>query len=179
MKDFLRRCTTAIAEMAFAGVLAASSQVLASNDALPKDIDEGVARLEKLVGKFVPTDARQFRIKIASELKNQPEANKSPALIVSNGEVIFGTPYRIGGAVAFDMIESIKRTIYELGENGQKKITRRQQRYMAARWTLRVDEMGSWDFDCVFLTHSTPSMVGKPYWQAIPKRNCKMAFGRY
>jgi hypothetical protein len=69
-------------------------------------------------------------------------------------------------------LESVKRTIYELGDGDERTVVRRQQRYMAARWTLRVDENGVWEFDATFLAHSIPYAAGKPYLKgAVNWRN--------
>jgi len=102
-------------------------------------------------------------MRVASELTSQPEKDNSPILVESRGEVVIGTPYQIGDAVAFDMVETIKRSTYAVREDDEKSVVRRQQRYMAARFTLRVDENGVWEFDSTFAVHSTPNAVGKPY----------------
>lgn len=148
---------------AVACLLSLLSPSATAADPSPRTVDEGVARLQKLLGTFKAKDARQFRMTIDNEFKNQPEEDKPPVLIISNGEVVIGTPYRVGDAVAFDVVESIKRTVYELRDGDQREEIRRQQRYMAARYTLRVDENGMWDFDMTFTAHSIPSVVGMPY----------------
>ena len=135
----------------------------------PRSSEEAFARLGTILGSFKPKDSRQFRMHIDSEEKDQPELDKPPVLIVSKGDIIFGNPYRLGGAVAFDVVESIKRVVYELGPDNQRKIIRRQQRYMANRYTLHLDETGNWEFQSTFLTHSIPDNIGRTYLKGSVK----------
>lgn len=158
-----RQQTCALIVSVLACLLYLPSLSAAAADPSPTSIDDGVARLQNLLGAFEAKDARQFRMTIDNEFKNQPEEDKPPVLIISKGEIVIGTPYRVGDAVAFDVIESIKRVVYELSDGDQRKEIRRQQRYMAARYCLRVDENGVWDFDITFTAHSIPSVVGMPY----------------
>jgi len=159
---------TAAIALTLAIVLPSSLRAIA-DEQTPKNIDEGIAKLEKLLGEFKPKDARQFRMTIESERENRPEEDKPTVLIVSKGEVVIGNPYRTGGAVSFDMLESIKRTIYELGDGDKRKIVRRQQRYLAARYSLGPGDGDAWEFDAVMIAHSIPKVVGRPYMKGTVK----------
>lgn len=125
--------------------------------------EEGVTRLERPLGSYDPKDAKQYRMQIDTQIENRPEPDKPPVHVTSIGELIIGNIYRSGETVSFDMIESIKRTVYELDEDQQKNVTRRQQRYLLERYTLHREDSGEWEFDSVTVAHSNPILVGKPY----------------
>lgn len=127
------------------------------------EADEAMSRLQALLGEFNAMDTRQFRMIVDSEIENRPEEKKPAVLTVSKGEVVFGSPYRVGSAVAFDMVESIHRTVFELGDGQERKLLRRQQRYLAAKFSIRPVNASSWEFDAVLLAHSNPRVTGKPY----------------
>ncbi len=161
-----RHFTSAVAATVVLSVIVLYSlPAFASDNATaPKTLDEGIARLEKLLGSFKPKDARQFRMKVDDESELRSDPKKPAVLVVSRGVRIFGTPYRIGNAASFDVIESISKIVYRLGKDDKKeKVVRRQQRYVAQRITLRVDKTGIWSFDLTFLAHSIPSVIGLPY----------------
>jgi hypothetical protein len=132
-----------------------------SGDA-PRTIEEGLKRLETVLGTFQSKDQKQFRMEIKNERENTPEPTKPPVLVDSKGNLIIGVPYRVGGAVAFDLIEIVQRKIYKKSEQ-KKELLRQQQRYFVGRVTLRVDDAGAWDFDLNLVAHSNPGVIGKSY----------------
>jgi hypothetical protein len=157
------KCSTCCDFIALASLIVAllfTSPVCA--DEPPQDIDEGIRRLEEILGQFASKDARQFRIKIDSESEGRPKEDEPAVLTVSQGELILGNPYRVGGAAAFDMVESIRRVVSQ-GKGDERKVVRRQQRYMAARYSLRPEQEGAWSFDTVMMAHSIPSAAGRVY----------------
>jgi hypothetical protein len=113
-----------------------------------------------LLGRYNPGNAKQFRIVIDKEFRNKPVENEPLVLIVSRGEVLIGTPFRLGNAIAFDLVETIRRTFYELDDKDRRTKKRRQQRYLATRYMLRFDENNRWSFDSAVMVHSAPEAVG-------------------
>lgn len=144
-------------------VLAEAQTAHNSVDGATMGFEEGVTRLERLLGSYDAMDAKQFRMPIDTEIENRPEPDKPPVHIISKGELIIGNINRSGETVSFDMIESIKRTVYELQDNEQKTVNRRQQRYLLTRYTLHRGDSGEWEFDSIMIAHSIPMLVGKPY----------------
>ena len=122
----------------------------------PTSNEEGFQHLETLLGSYAPKDNRQFRTQTKNEMTSPPESGKPALVTASDGEVIWGSPYRVGGAASFDLIESVNRNIYEVTLEGLKTRVQGYQRYMVARFSLRVDDTGLWDFDAVLTAHSIP-----------------------
>jgi hypothetical protein len=139
------------------------SGVLGDESPAPTTIEDGFQKLEALLGHFAPKDARQFRKSLDSEIREQPEEGGPTVQTISKGQLIFGNPYRVGGAAAFDVVETINRTVKRLTGGNDGTVVRRQQRYSVERYTLRVNETGDWEFDGEFTAHSIPSAIGRPY----------------
>ncbi|KEQ17748.1 hypothetical protein [Endozoicomonas numazuensis] len=125
----------------------------------PVNLDEGFQHLQSVLGRYEPMQARQFRIVIDKEFKNKPVENEPEILTVSKGEVLIGNPYRMGDAVAFDMIEAIRQTVYEIIKNDQRKKKFLEHRYLAIRYIMRMDDDHQWHFESTILSHSDPRIV--------------------
>ena len=101
--------------------LSALKEDNASAAELPKSTEDGLSRMEQLLGRYDPKDSRQFRIALDQQIKNQPEPDKPALLHVVKGVTIVGTPFRSGDSIAFDIVEDSRRQIYELGEGGKRE----------------------------------------------------------
>ncbi|MGI9280993.1 MAG: hypothetical protein ACR2PX_15415 [Endozoicomonas sp.] len=125
----------------------------------PNNLDEGFQHLQSVLGRYEPMQARQFRIVIDKEFKNKPIENEPETLTVSKGEVLIGNPYRMGDAIAFDMIEAIRQKVYKVIKNDQRKKKFRGHRYLAIRNVLRMDDSHQWHFESSVLSNSDPRGV--------------------
>ena len=161
----------AVAVLAFAASLPsrAAADDKKAEPAAPATLDEGMDRLEKLLGKFDPKNDHHFRFTVDSEDKQQPDPNKPPVLIVTKGTLEYGTPFRLAGAIAFDYIEEVDRSVYDLGEGGKRTLTRNTQRYRTDRVVLRPEETGGWSFQEAFVSHSNPGALDRTYFQGTVK----------
>src|SRR3954464_4439731 len=84
----------------------------------PRTIEEGAVRLEALLGRFDPDNNRQVRFEVGEEIRTRPTTEQSEILIVSRGLETYGNPYRLGESLAFDQVEQIRRTVYDLDGQG-------------------------------------------------------------
>ncbi|WP_062270105.1 hypothetical protein [Endozoicomonas arenosclerae] len=145
--------------VAFATVLLMMQVVAEEAELTPKNVDEGFNQLQSVLGRSDPSQARQFRIVIDKEFKNKPLEDQPEVLIVSRGDVLVGNPYRMGQAIAFDMIEAVRLTIYEVQQNERRKKKFRENRYMAIRYVMRQDDNHQWKFESSVVSHSDPRIV--------------------
>lgn len=159
LRSFARSATLAVSVVAcFMRPVVADGRL-----ASPQTVQDAISHLERVFGSYEPKDARQFRMTTDGEVKNQPEPTKPPVLVVSHSEAVVGTPYRVGDAVSFDLVELVRREIYAVPQKTARTLVRRQQRYIAGRWSLRHDETGVWQADLIFLVHSNPKLCGACY----------------
>lgn len=124
-----------------------------------ENLDAGFQHLQSVLGRYEPLQARQFRIIIDKEYKNKPVENEPETLTIAKGDVLIGNPYRIGDAIAFDTIEAIRCTVYEIYKHDQRKKKFREHRYLAIRYVLRMDAYHQWYFESSVLSHSDPAVV--------------------
>src|SRR5262249_29982202 len=76
----------------------------------PKTLNEGLARLEKVLGRQSEKDFRQWRFVIDDETRLTPDPGKS-VVIVAKGVMTYGVPVPSGGIITFDQILSTRRSI--------------------------------------------------------------------
>ncbi len=124
-----------------------------------ESLDAGFQKLQSVLGRYEPMHARQFRIIIDKEYKNKPVENEPETLTISKGEVLIGNPYRMADGIAFDTIEAIRNTFYEINKHDQRKKKFREHRYLAIRYVLRIDAEHQWHFESSVLSHSDPAVV--------------------
>lgn len=129
----------------------------------PASITEAVNELAAVLGKHDPKNSQQFHIRFNRNEIQQPEENESKVRDKTSGLTIYGTPYRMGDAACFDIIQQHKRTVYRVDSDEKETVVRRQQRYFLARVSIRSTESGAWEFQMTFLGHSNPGAIQKTY----------------
>jgi hypothetical protein len=129
---------------------------------VPKTIDEGMSRLEKLMGRYTEQHNVQWRFVYDDEIPLTPESGKR-LVIVRKGIETYGVPVRSGDLITFDVILSLKRKIYDLPPSGERTLSRVIQNHSASRYYLRRSPSGDWFFEAAFLSHSIPEFRDRPF----------------
>ncbi len=131
---------------------------------VPENLNEAVSHLEKVLGTPSENNTKHFHINIDSCFEHRSEKNKPSILVENKGELIFGNPYIAGESIVFDVVESVKRKIYE-NNNDKPVLLEQPQRFLVARLSIiqghQLNE--PWPFDMVMVSHSIPKCVGRPY----------------
>jgi hypothetical protein len=127
----------------------------------PKALDEGLARLEKLLGRQSEKDFRQWRFVIDDETRLTPDPGKS-VVIVAKGVMTYGVPVRSGGIITFDEILSTHRSLFHVGDGEKRTLSRGVENHTAVRYTLHQASSGDWFFDAVSLSHNIPQFRDRP-----------------
>ncbi|WP_406698680.1 hypothetical protein V5E97_07310 [Singulisphaera sp. Ch08] len=130
----------------------------------PQSVDDGQVRLEKLLGRFLKNNNRQWRFVYDDETQMTPESGK-PIIVVRKGIMTYGVPVRSGDLITFDSIESLQRTIYDSSEGGKRTLSRELQNHSTMRYYLRRSLSGDWFFDTIMLSHSDPEFRDRPYFR--------------
>jgi hypothetical protein len=138
------------------------SRQVTAQDGPPKSIEDGVARLEALLGKFDKTGARQFHIAIDTERQGRSAGNQTGVTPTRKGWVIIGNPYRFGDGVCFDVVETIKLSRAGSSDSAKRGVVQRHQRYATTRFTFRLQGGKAWRFDAVIMASSDPNRIGLP-----------------
>lgn len=128
---------------------------------VPMTLEEGLSRLEKVLNRYTDQDNRQWQFVIDDEVRMTPESGKS-ILIVRKGNETYGSPVRSGDLIEFDNTLSTQRTIFDLGKDGDRKLSRELQNHATTRFSLRRNHSGDWFYDAVFLSHSNPEYRNRP-----------------
>ena len=131
--------------------------------AAPATIEEAMTRLENVLGKYEPKANKQFRFALDSSEETKPAAGEPSVFVVSKGAVLFGVPFRVGNAVAFDIVETTKRKVYDKPDESTRKVVRTQERFYTLRIVINIDETRTWDFQGNFVSHSIPNTIDKNY----------------
>jgi hypothetical protein len=80
----------------------------------PKSIDQGFAMAEKLLGKHSEKTAHEWRFPIESDTPLGEINGQQVIHVKLAGVMTFGTPYRYGDSIAFDLVSAFERTRFEL-----------------------------------------------------------------
>lgn len=128
----------------------------------PKTIEEGLSRLEELLGCYTEQDNRQWRFVYDDEVETTPEPGK-PIVIVRKGIMTYGVPVRSGDMITFDVILSLQRSIYDGSKGGRRTLSREIQNHSVLRYYARPTLSGDWFYDAAFLSHSVPDFRDRPF----------------
>ena len=151
---------SSFAGLALQASLQASETDGAAIDA-PKSLEEGMARLETLLGRYTDQDNRQWRFVLDDEVRTVPEPEK-PIVVVMKGTQTYGVPVQSGNLIAFDFLLTTQRTIFNEGEEGKRTLSRKIQNHQTLRYHLRRSLSGDWFYDAVALSHSIPEFRDRP-----------------
>ena len=123
----------------------------------PKKLSEGLTQLERLLGKFDSANQRDFTSVTRDEEKMQPGKDKS-IVRAARGVSTLGTPYRLGEALAFDMVELWESDIFDLDGN-DRTLSHTQHSHRLVRYVLRPGPAGNWLFDASFVSSGSPRSI--------------------
>jgi hypothetical protein len=146
------------------GVGIASTTAAMADDrvaVVPKTLDEGMVRLEKLLGRQSDKDLRQYQFDIKDGVRITPQPGK-PIDQVTEGIVTYGVPVRSGGIITFDQIVNTNRKIYDIGQGGKQTLSRVVENHTVVRYILHLTSSGEWFYDGVYVSHNIPQFRDRP-----------------
>lgn len=150
-------------------LLATDAGYAGENVDSPKNVAEAIKRLTDVFGKHDPKNSRQFRVALEKDETQQPEENQPKVRDKTSGLTIYGTPYQLGEAACFDIVQNHRRTVFRLDADKEPIVIRRQERYFVARVSIRCMESAAWEFQMTFLSHSNPDAIDKTYLKGTVK----------
>lgn len=133
-------------------------------DKAPQTLEEGMQRMEKILGTYDEDDQHEWRVPMSFETKQRPDPAKPEILIVFQGLKVVGQPFRQPGAISFDETWQWKRQVFDLGAGDSRTLTRSQESHNVTRYTLtRTGD--KWFVDGTMLSNGIHSSIGKPTFQ--------------
>lgn len=134
----------------------------------PKTIDEGLSRLESVLGRYNPDEQKEWRIPTDFEIKQRPNPEDPEILIAFNGLRVVGKPFRGPDSICFDEVWQWRRLVYDFGVNGEKKLVRTQKSHNVTRYTLTV-KSGIWLANGIMLTNGVHDRIDSTAFSGIAK----------
>lgn len=142
-------------------IIAVYERVAAHAKHAPKTIDEGMVRLEKILGRNDPDDQLEWRLPTDYNFKMKPKPSEPEVLLTSKGIKVVGRPFREQESVSFDDVEQWERQVYDLAEDGKKTLTRTQRSHNVTRFSISL-KAGVWFVSGAMLTNGVHGTIGKP-----------------
>lgn len=134
----------------------------------PKTLEEGLARMEQVLGRYLPDDQLEWRVPTVFEHKTRPNPSEPDILLVFDGLKVVGHPFREPEAFSFDEVWQWQRQVFDLTEDGKKKLTRTQRTHNVTRYSFTLNS-GVWFVNGTMLTNGVHHIIGKSTFQGIVK----------
>ena len=149
------------------GTIAAGEEKAGSTDS-PTTLEEGLARVEKVLGRHNPDDQLEWRVPTDFEHKTRPNSTEPEILMVFKGLKVVSHPFREPESFSFDEIWQWERQVFDLAEDGKKTLTRTQRSHNVTRYSLSLNS-GVWLVNGTMLTNGVHNSIGKSTFQGTVK----------
>lgn len=135
----------------------------------PKSLQEGLTRVESVLGKYSAVDQQEWSLPINVETKQRPDPMQPEILLKVKGHAIVGLPMLESDSIVFDLLSDWKRQVYDLNPNGTtSKLTHSQRSHSANRYFLSY-KSGLWLASSIVLSNGIHDSIGKADFQGVVK----------
>ena len=133
----------------------------------PGTVEEGLERLEQLLGEFDPNHAKLWWRRSCRAKPTPSSAEKPELLHIMEDTTTLSAPYRYGEQLAFDRIHRRRAWNYDIDATGRRELTWSQHRHSAVRYLFRRGSSGIWFVQRQMRSHSSPQWVGRTHDSGI------------
>jgi len=134
----------------------------------PKSIQEAKERLEEVFGRFDPDDHHEWRIIVDDEYRTQVAPNVPEVLLRSTSVKTVSHPFSGPDSAGFDEISQFRRNVFDVGAEGQTKLTRTQVSHNVTRYSV-VTIAGEWFANGTMLSNGVHSTIGQSTFRGTVK----------
>lgn len=145
-----------------------ADEVKESNTEAPTTLDEGLARVEQVLGRHNPDDQLETRVPTDFEHKSRPNPAEPEVLMVFKGLKVVSHPFREPESFSFDEVWQWQRQVFDLADDGKQTLTRTQRSHNVTRYSLFL-KSGVWFVNGTMLTNGVHNIIGKPAFQGTVK----------
>jgi hypothetical protein len=135
---------------------------------VPKSIEEGLARMERMLGRYQSDNQVEWRIPSEFEFRHQPDPNDKEVLIRFKGMKTIGSPYLSGQSLCFDETMQWQRSVFDDDADGREALTKTQTSHYSLRYSL-TQRSGVWLAEGTMLTNGVQETMGKNAFSGIVK----------
>lgn len=127
----------------------------------PVSLDDGLDRLEQTLGKYDPVNQVEWRVKHDEELVFRNEPKKAAVLTEWHGVYTISSPFKTNNKISFDHCMQWKRIVFDVGDTGEKQMTRVQCSHSTIRYSISYVS-GEWLVTGTVLTNGVHEAIGSP-----------------
>lgn len=134
----------------------------------PKSIEEGLARLEQILGRYQSDNQAEWRIPTEFEFRHRPDPKDNEVLVRFKGVKTIGNPCRSGQSLCFDETMQWQRSVYDVDSEGRESLTRIQTSHYNLRYSL-TQRSGVWLAEGTMLSNGVHESSGKTAFSGVVK----------
>lgn len=134
----------------------------------PKSIEEGLARMEQILGRYQSDNQAEWRIPTEFEFRHRPDPKDNEVLVRFKGIKTIGNPYRSGQSLCFDETMQWQRSVYDVDSEGRESLSKTQTSHYNLRYAL-TQRSGVWLAEGAMLSNGVHESNGKNAFAGVVK----------
>lgn len=129
------------------------------NDSVPKTLEEGLIRLQQILGSYDADNQLEWNFASTVEYRNKPTPTGAQVLMVIKSSMTVGHPFEQSHMLGFDEVSQWRRQVFDVDETGKQTPTRTQVSHSVNRWILSL-KSGVWQIAGFPLSNGVHDYLG-------------------